>query len=797
MNQRWRLSAAVAVLAACACGVDSQADGPDNDGAGGKADDVSAIETAVCLQRAVQPNDVLARLLADTQDALHPDGSAVIANYTAWPIYEPGAASARMDSEITDRIDDPAQARKNIAARYGACAQDVGEHLQTAKPNVYIYFTGFGGADQNNSLVGQGAVLRWINERDPNALIFSINWNCAASDDDFCGKNTAALAATDDDSHVASMHRAIDVIVPQIASPELATQLKATIGGFGQQQQGYDSAHSHSMQLAAQLIDQLLVADEGEDGESLLGEIRIAGYSMGAHSAAQLLVQDFTEDASEGFEWSRRACEDGSDVCTVAGLSKVKWSLAMGLSGWSHALRDHNGLDGGEVRDPTDRAQYQNGGLFRVSNPAYAGKLAVLNRRMDPTGNSDDTFQRGFLDIFFGDYNHYSHDYDLPLFIDNGFIRVLDAFVENDGTKGVTELGIIVDNASKVDFDDCVAGGPCEAATGYIAHVQNRSHADLDEPRVAVTTTDGVAHPEKRNNLAAVLQSGDKPISLRTFDQEDLRGSVELYLRPQFDPTEAGLHGVFSYGSCDTTDAELMPQARIEDGGLVMRMVYDGQAFEASVEAASVGLAQGQWTHLAFNWELPVESLTVAHDDASELAAALPGMLPDLSKHQVALVLATGLEKPLATTYKRQQGEGTMTIFVNGQAVVEAPLGDATSARECLAAADVLSGETYEVNGQTFPEFIPYARYDRTGGDVVAFSAEQVLGTKCKAYKVRNTTAFFGCAGSDAVNIDADFDDITLVWGPGRTEFSNIDHETGAPTTWPIGVTYGPERMRL
>lgn len=798
MTFRPRVSSvfATALLLLSGCGSAAEPEDSSDPDAGGKADDASALEAAVCLQQAVHPNDVLARLLADTPNALHGDGSAVITNYTAWPIYDPGAASARMDASITRRIDDPAEARANIASRYGDCEGAVAEHLKANKPNVYIYFSGFGGADQNNSLVGQAAILRWINQRDPNALIFSINWNCAASDDPFCASNTAALAATEDSPHVASMNRAIDVIVPQIASQGVADQLKAQIGGFGQQQQGYDSAHSHSMQLAAQLIDQLLVADQGENGESLLGDIRIAGYSMGAHSAAQLLVQDFTGNGG-GFDWSADACEGGGSQCSVAELSKVKWSLAMGLSGWSHALRTQNGLDSGSAPSLQQRAQFENGGLFRAADSSYRSKLAVLNRRMDPTSNSDDTFQRGFLDIFYGDYNHYSHDYDMPLFIDERFVRVLDAFVESEETKDVPELGIITDNASKVDFDDCIEGERCDAMTGYVAHVENRSHAELAVPRVTVTTTDGAPHPESNNNVAAELTSGDDPIALRTFDQEDLRGGVELYLRPQFDLDEAGVHGLFSYGSCRGSDEDLMPRAWIEEGDLVMSMNYLGETHEVRVNAADAGLATGKWSHLAFNWELPVESLSPPHDSPADLAAALPGMADDLAEHQVALVLATGLSKPLATTYKRQRGAGAMTIFVNGNAVMEAPLGDADSSRECLAAAEVLSSQPYEVNGDEFPSFNPYAGYDAERGDLVAFSATQVLGTKCKAYQVRNTTAFFGCAESDAVNLDADIDDIALIWGPGRTDFVNVDHTTGAPTRWPIGVEYDAEPLRL
>ena len=80
----------------------------------------------------------------------------------------------------------------------------------------------------------------------------------------------------------------------------------------------------------------------------------------------------------------------------------------------------------------------------------------------------------------------------------------------------------------------------CEAPTGYVAHEQNRSHAVLDVPVVQVRTVDGVDHPEKAVDRAATFVDGERPIAMRTFDQEDLRGGVELYLRPHYDPAEKG-----------------------------------------------------------------------------------------------------------------------------------------------------------------------------------------------------------------------------------------------------------------
>lgn len=754
-------------LAACTDG--DPGSGPD------KADETGR----VCVQPAVHPNTVMARLLGDQPGAVA-DGAVVINNYTAWPAYDPGASTAPLDSGAVATIDDRDEARANLASRFGNCAPDIEDHIAEAKPNVYIYFTGFGGADQNNSLVGQGAILKWFNDRDPNALIFSINWNCAGSADPWCGDNTDALAAKDSDPHVESMVRAIDVIVPQIASDEVAAQVRGVVDQLSQQQRGYDSALSHSMWLAARLIDQLLVAE--------VGDIRIAGYSMGAHAAARLLIQDFSDGPEVGFEWSRNACSDGGNHCTVAELGQVEWSMAMGLSGWSHALQTEN---------RANRDQFENGGLFRAGDAAYGGKLVVLNRRMDPTSNADDTFQRGFNDILFGDYNHYSHDYTLPLFVQSPFLRALDAYVESSSSTGSAEMGIYYDNAGLVDFDDCPDSGSCEAGTGYLAHEINRSHAKNDIPRVSVDTVDGVPHAQSDNNRAATFASaGTEPIALRSFDQEDLRGGVEMYFRPQFGVSEAGLHGLFSYGSCQGSDDDLMPSARIEDGALVFEMTYQDELFRAEVDAASAGLADGKWTHLAFTWELPVESLTVPHESAGDLAAALPGMIADLTEHQVALVLATGLRKPSATSYKRQSGAGTMKIFVNGTPAAESVLGRADSARECLRAADVLSEHRYDVNGESYPAFGKYARYDVATGDIVAFSPQQVVGTKCKAYRVRNDNVFFGCSKSDTANAGGDMDDIVLVWGPGRESYDNVGSD-GAPALWPLGVDYDSQPLRI
>ncbi len=750
-----------------------------------------ATDGTVCQNSAAYGNPVLDDALRDRPDATDSAGRAVIDNFTSWPIYDPSAGTARMDANVVRTIDDTDEARANLASRYPGCEDKVAKHLEKAKPNVYIYFSGFGGADQNNSQLDEGAWLRWVNDRDPSALIFAINWNCAASADPWCKENTAKLAVQTDDPEFQSMVRSLNVL-----APDTAEQMTQTIGGMIKQQEGYDSALSHSMWLAARLIDQLLVAD---GGEGAIGDIRIAGYSMGAHAAAQILVQDFEGDGS-GFNWSREQCEDGGNRCTVAGLEKVKWSLSMGLSGWSHALQTQNGFDAAGIpsRDAADREQYHNGGLLRATDPGYRGKLAVLNRRMDPTGNSDDTFERGFNDIFYGDYNHYSHDYSLPIFINSSFLRTLDAFLESDTSVSVPELGIITDNAGYIDFDDCPAEGTCEAGTNYLAHEVNRSHANLAIPLTSdVATVDGVPHADRANNRAASFTGdGARAIALNTFDQEDLRGGVELYFRPRFEMNDGALHGLFSYGSCAGSEDDLMPEAYFDNGQLVFAMSYQGQSYTVSVAADDAGIGSEAWSHLAFTWELPVESMVRPHQTEAELAAVAPEMAADLQKHQLALVLANGIRKPMPTTYKRQVGEGELRIYVNGELAAKAALGSQDSRRECLTAAEVVSTESYDVNGRSYPPHIPYARYDAQQGDIVAFSPQQVIGTKCKAYRVRNTQVFFGCAQSDGVNASGDMDDVLLVWGPGRTEYANVGAD-GSPVLWPIGAEYDAEPLVL
>jgi hypothetical protein len=663
-----------------------------------------------------------------------------------------GWTTAKYDPAIVAPRATAADARKNLADRYGDCSAAMQAHLENNKPNVYLYFTGFGSGTQQNSFIDQPSLLRWINDRDPSALVFSINWSCNESHDGWCHDNAKKLAvSTDSPEYKFMMDRVNAALAAMPAAQKQAAlaQLQGVLGQVDAQNKNYNEAVSHAMQLAALLIDQVLVAD--------IGDIRLLGYSMGAHATADLMVQDFVGDGS-GFKWTAKGvCDNGQDACTVAHLNKVKWGLSLGLSGWSTA-----GKAEVATRSAEAKTQYYNGGLFRLQDPRFNGKTNALNRRMDPTGNSNDIYERGLNNVLFGEYNHYSHDYAMPVFTDTAVTQMIDAFLESPKSTDVPELGAFYDNAGLVDFDECADDAPCSARTGYLDH-SGGSHGADDIPRTSpVVTTDGVPHADREKSRAVSFVETTTPISIKTYDQEDLRGGVEFYFRPQFDPGAAGTHGLFSYGSCAGSADDLMPAAYVKDGKLTFAMRYLGQAYEVSAPAS---LTQGNWAHLAFTWELPVRAMATSPASPAEFGA-------NVARFGQPFVIASGLRDAPPTTYKAQEGAGTMTIFVNGKAAASAPLGAPDSKRDCLSRADVLKGSTYN----------PYGGYS---SDAVA----SPQGTMCKAYKIRNIPAFFGCGTTDGVTAQGDMDDIALIWGPGRTEYANVGAD-GKPTLWPVGVKY-------
>jgi len=107
----------------------------------------------VCAHTAADPTQVLNRLLHDRPGALDSNGNAILTNFTAWPSYDPDSNSATIDPKVIAARTDAKDARANLASRFGDCSGKVETHLAKSKPNVYVYFTGYGGPNQNNSVI--------------------------------------------------------------------------------------------------------------------------------------------------------------------------------------------------------------------------------------------------------------------------------------------------------------------------------------------------------------------------------------------------------------------------------------------------------------------------------------------------------------------------------------------------------------------------------------------------------------------------------------------------------------------
>ncbi|MBS1983656.1 MAG: hypothetical protein JST16_05740 [Bdellovibrionales bacterium] len=677
-------------------------------------------------------------------------------------------------------------ARANIARLFKNDCQRINEHLAT-KPNVYIHFSGFGSAAQDNAQVDEAEVLQWINRRDPGALIFTISWDCQSAVTagfPWCQQHADAIGITPDHPAMKSLKRVLALVDPADGAKSYSTIARYAAKNQG----GYNLALSHALDLSSHLIDQLLAAD--------LGDIRVTGYSMGAHAAADLLVTDFTGTKGEGFKWTaKNVCEDGSSTCRVAKLRKVKWALSMGLPGWSDALRNeynHFSADGLTARHPADLRVYENGGLLRIRG-AYNNKLNVLNHRRDPTSISDDVLQRSLNDQLFAEYNHYGHDYARPAFANAQFVALLDDFVETSAPLDQKEIGILLDAAAFVEFDDCAPGTTCTPRTNYQAHRANRSHRDITPMRSSpIETAPGVGHADRTNNLAAHFVTSSQPLVLRTLDQEDLRGAVEFFYKPDFDPAGTGQHGLFSYGSCEGSNDDLMPRAYVDGGTLYFETNYQGALYQASLKLAGRSdFARGRWTHLSFAWELPTRSLAITGtgktDDEIKAAVKDRDVQLALENGSIALAVASGLMKAPPTSYRVQQGQGRLRIYVNGRMQASGVLGKADSHRECLKLKTVLNSGNYELgNGTSYPDFNPYSGYLESSNDEVNVpSAGGDLGSLCKGYRIRNTQVFMGCARKAGVTAQGDMDDIWVVFGPGREQFFNVTPD-GRARTWPI-----------
>jgi hypothetical protein len=685
--------------------------------------------------------------------------------------------------------------------------------LNNQPVDIYIYFAGYGGEVQANNTSSDHYILKWLNQRDPNSLIISVGWNCAAAEAagfDFCGKRAAVI------NNSASSDPVFKLLSKTTGDFFSGGNEAAAAGVIKQQSAqngGYNRSLSYAMDATIRLIDHILMASQ----KAKIGTIHTVGYSGGAHMSADILREDLAKDGSlpadgnKGIKWaSPGVCSDGSDQCRLSGVKQFGWSLAFGLSGWSHAIQKYNELDAkGEPSAAAikRRAQYRNGGFLVPPHADYAGKLRVVNRKMDPTGNADDQLQRGFNDILLSDYNHVSHDYSLPLLDHKVVVQALDAWLDAPAAKSVPELGIIADLAADVNFDEC-KDKTCNPSTQYLAHKSNRQHQFIHifKSPSTVNVTDGIPTPGSAVSKAVSFRGTTaKPMVLHTFDQEDLRGSVEFWYRPS--TNNKGKKSLFSYAKCGATPGELMPRAFIDGKTLVFENYYrdDPNApvkkYEAKIDLAGSRIAgsfeKGKWVHFAFSWELPVRPLkpTTDPNQVDEIMEnkALhdkKGGTPVFAASNPLLAFSAGLKNTQPSSFLYQKGMGKLKIFVNGKEAATADFGSANSARECLFAKDVVSKVDYFAG---YPPYIPYNNYN-AATETAALNA-QISGQLCKAFKVPNNPVTFGCALKDAVTAEGDMDVVRIVFGEGRTEFGDVTSD-GKLKAWDVGKDYSSKRRQ-
>jgi hypothetical protein len=723
-------------------------------------------------------------------------------------------------------VTDKAEARKLIASLYkkpylpATCEQNMLNHMNKEwpagqKPNLYIYVGGFGQqVDLGDTRIDAGEVVKWINsaERDPNALVISLGWFCEAADlmgQHWCkGKSLEYLLSEDHPAKAELIRKTKSLPTKE----RLWKQLDAAGKGNNTQ---YNESLAHVLEIGAHLIQMFLAAD--------LGDIHLFGYSLGAHAVSEMMIFNYPNPANkEGFPWGLKGvCEKGSEsddnVCHVSELKKVKWALSLGLPGWSQALRYSKngfrydaalplGYKSAIDSNGAVRRQFENGGMYRIENVTYKpfgadkeitlnynSKLTTFNKRYDPTSVSDDPYQRGAADAVFHEYNHYGHDYNRPYLWSEPFKALLAKYLESPKVPGaIPEYGVAVENTN-FDFEDC-AEGSCNPASIYAAHREGQGHFNmaLMKPvtKVRVATADG---PEagKKSKVLAVETNSDEALQAFTMDQEDLRGSVEFSWQPKFALGDGRVHGLFSYGSCAGVKDELMPRAYVdEQGNIVFEMGYKGNARKAKAFSVTVPkekllaakVGKDKWAHLSFNWELPTIQFS-RNASASEQR-----------DYGDAIAVSNGLLKDLRNTMRRQDGQGTMSVVINGKFKdrVEAPLGAADASRDCLKSTDVLQNPNgFDILAGHFEEHNPYQSYERdldnadvAKKDPINFGTG-IAGHICKAFKIRNVPVFFGCAKSGGTNANANalMDNVRVIFGEPRQSFREVN-EDGSIQSW-------------
>jgi hypothetical protein len=674
--------------------------------------------------------------------------------------------------------------------------------------DIYLYFAGYGGEYQPNNTSSDHNIIKWLNQRDPNSLVIAIGWNCAAAEasgHDFCGKRATVLNKSSSDEPIFKLLSQTTGAFFSGGNDQAAGQ---AIQQQSAQNGGYNRSLGYALEAGIRLIDHLLMASKAGS----IGKIHSVGYSGGAHMVADILREDLAadgalpKDGNKGIKWAADGvCADGSSQCKLSGVKQYGWSLAFGLSGWSHAMQTYNGID--RKGDPSAeaakrRVNYKNGGWIVAPHADYANKLRIVNRRMDPTSSADDQLQRGFNDILLSDYNHVSHDYSLPLLQHKTVMQALDAWLDADRPRTNLELGVIVDAAADVNFDEC-AGATCRPSQQYLAHRINRSHQFMHifQSPADVKITDGIETPGSKTSKAVDLRdSSSVPLDLYTFDQEDLRGGVEFWFRPQ---AVTGKKSLFSYSQCGKGSEELKPRAWIDGNKVVFENYYRDEptgavkAYTAQATLRGTDFKAGKWMHLAFSWELPVVPMKET-GNPNELEGVLEnkalhaakGSQPAFKANNPILAFPAGMKNNQHSTYLYQKGAGKLRIHVNGKQAAVADFGTVNSRRECLFAKDVVSNTTYF---QGYPPYIPYNKFDAST-EMVALN-QQIQGQICKAFKVPNEKVSFGCALDSDVTAGGDMDIVRIIFGTGRSEFGDV-YAKGTVAPWTLGRRYDSKRRQ-
>src|SRR5207253_2495936 len=140
------------------------------------------------------------------------------------------------------------------------------------------------------------------------------------------------------------------------------------------------------------------------------------------------------------------------------------------------------------------------------------------------------------------------------------------------------------------------------------------------------------------------------------------------------DLASTGTHGLFSYGSCQGSNDELMPQAYVQNGELVAEIKYQGKPYRAVVDQRTLTTKaeNGKWAHISVGWDIKTKPFAELSDKAGLKTTYGDGYF-----------YAVGLLKPPRTSMRKQLGIGTLKIWVNGHEEVSTDIGDETTHRDC------------------------------------------------------------------------------------------------------------------